>query len=74
TGARDNNAIIMQIGDYLFVEYSKVGAVYPYHHAKAPFDAEKQTLNIERELKSMSKTVGERLIHRSSVNDWEHNP
>ncbi|EMZ5843796.1 hypothetical protein ABEH45_003594 [Yersinia enterocolitica] len=74
TGARDNNAIIMQIGDYLFVEYSKVGAVYPYHHAKAPFEPEKQTLNIERELKSMSKTVGERLMHRSPVNDWEHNP
>ena len=73
-GARDNNAIIMQIGDYLFVEYSKVGAVYPYHHARAPFNPEKHTLNIERELKSISKTVGERLMHRSPVYNWEHNP
>lgn len=37
-GESGNNAILMQIGDWLFVEFSKTGnACYPYRVAKVPF-------------------------------------
>ncbi|EFH7843696.1 hypothetical protein GJ336_20075, partial [Escherichia coli] len=51
SGSRDNNAMIMRIGDYLFVEFSKVGAMYAYHMGNAPFNPETGILDIDYDLK-----------------------
>ncbi|WP_147199946.1 type I Zorya anti-phage system protein ZorC [Pantoea sp. CCBC3-3-1] len=51
-GTSADNAVIMQIGDYLFVEFSRTGnAMYAYKISSAPFDPEKNDLQLS-ELKS----------------------
>ena len=51
-GASADNAVIMQIGDYLFVEFSRTGnAMYAYKISSAPFNPEKKDLKLI-ELKS----------------------
>jgi len=54
-GTSADNAVIMQIGDYLFVEFSRTGnAMYAYKISSAPFDPEKSELQLH-ELKSGSR-------------------
>ncbi|WP_240782266.1 type I Zorya anti-phage system protein ZorC [Escherichia sp. E2586] len=69
-GSRDNNAMIMRIGDYLFVEFSKVGAMYAYHMGNAPFNPETGILDIDYDLKDKRnnrRKVRLRLPHLSPV-------
>lgn len=50
------NAVIIQINDYFFVEFSGTGhACYVYKSDKAPFNPEKDQLNLNFELKIKSK-------------------
>ncbi|EFN6912967.1 hypothetical protein EIG74_07740 [Escherichia coli O10] len=70
SGSRDNNAMIMRIGDYLFVEFSKVGAMYAYHMGNAPFNPETGILDIDYDLKDKRnnrRKVRLRLPHLSPV-------
>lgn len=70
SGSRDNNAMIMRIGDYLFVEFSKVGAMYAYHMGNAPFNPETGILDIDFDLKDKRNNRGKvrlRLPHLSPV-------
>lgn len=70
SGSRDNNAMIMRIGDYLFVEFSKVGAMYAYHMGNAPFNPETGILDIDYDLKDKRNNRGKvrlRLPHLSPV-------
>lgn len=51
-GASADNAVIMQVGDYLFVEFSRTGnALYVYKSSETPFDLEKNELHLNDELK-----------------------
>lgn len=51
-GASADNAVIMQIGDYLFVEFSRTGnALYVYKATEAPFDPEGHDLHLTNNLK-----------------------
>lgn len=51
-GASADNAVIMQVGDYLFVEFSRTGnALYVYKSSETPFDPEKNELHLNDELK-----------------------
>jgi hypothetical protein len=51
-GRSFDNAMIMQINDYLFVEFSGVGnAMYAYRIGKAPFNPESRVLDINTHLK-----------------------
>ncbi|MEE3664505.1 type I Zorya anti-phage system protein ZorC [Brenneria sp. g21c3] len=46
-GTSADNAVIMQIGDYLFVEFSRTGnALYVYKTSDAPFNPEARELHI----------------------------
>lgn len=47
-----NNAVVMQIGDCYFVEFSQTGhACYAYESKKLPFDPEKIVLDLSLDLK-----------------------
>ncbi len=67
-GPRDNNAFIMQIGSYYFVEFSGTGnACYIYHQAQLPFNPDYQALELNT-LKQ-KQAAAERLLHQ---NGWEY--
>lgn len=75
-GSRDNNAMIMRIGSYLFVEFSKEGAMYCYHIDNAPFNPETDILDIDYDLKDKRNNrskVRLRLPHLSSVTYYSLN-
>ncbi len=75
-GSRDNNAMIMRIGNYLFVEFSKVGAMYSYHIDNAPFNPETGILDIDYDLKDKRnnrRKVRLRLPHLSPVTHYSLN-
>lgn len=54
--AGTNNAVIMQIGDYYFVEFSQTGnACYFYRANHTPFNPDKKILHLGSELKKGSQ-------------------
>ncbi|VXD07332.1 conserved hypothetical protein [Enterobacterales bacterium 8AC] len=54
-GRSFDNAMIMQINDYIFVEFSGTGnAMYAYRVGRAPFNPESHTLDINIHLKDQS--------------------
>lgn len=53
-----NNAVLMQIGNYFFVEFSGTGnACYIYKADTAPFNPEKKYLALTTELKQKNKAI-----------------
>lgn len=55
-GRSFDNAMIMQINDYLFVEFSGTGnAMYAYRIGHAPFNPESRTLDINIHLKDQGR-------------------
>ncbi|MCI4185943.1 EH signature domain-containing protein [Dickeya dianthicola] len=69
-GTRADNAVIMQIGNYLFVEFSRTGnALYVYELSSAPFNPEKSELHLNDELKA--GTVKHR--HAPTASDYSDN-
>lgn len=61
----NNNAVIMQIGDYYFVEFSSTGnACYVYSIKNAPFNPESTYLSLTKELKDQFVAIGR----------WKHSP
>ena len=61
-----NNAFVMQIGDYHFVEFSGTGnACYIYANSKLPFSPEKKLFQL-LDLKARSHVI-DRIIHNG---DW----
>ena len=57
-GRNFDNAMIMQINDYLFVEFSGTGnAMYAYRIGHAPFNPESRTLDINIHLKDKGRCV-----------------
>ncbi len=57
-GSGHNNAVVMQIGDYFFVEFSGTGnACFVYKADDSPFNPEKSQLDLTRDLKQRHRTV-----------------
>ncbi|MFO3902942.1 type I Zorya anti-phage system protein ZorC [Enterobacter hormaechei] len=57
-GRSFDNAMIMQINDYIFVEFSGTGnAMYAYRVSQAPFNPESHTLDINIQLKDKYRNV-----------------
>lgn len=50
-GTSADNAVVMQIGNYFFVEFSKVGNACYVHKANSRFNPEQPTLHLSLELK-----------------------
>lgn len=68
-GRSFDNAMIMQINDYLFVEFSGVGnAMYAYRIGKAPFNPESRVLDIKMHLKDSSRELW--LRHSPRAEDY----
>lgn len=72
----NNNAVIMQIGDYYFVEFSATGnACYAYSSNSAPFIPESYQLSLTSDLRNRDIAVG-RWIHtpaparKNEVQGW----
>lgn len=62
-GLSHNNAVVMQIGNYLFVEFSGSGnACYVYRADDAPFDPNKDILALATELKQPGRAL-KRMAH-----------
>ncbi len=62
-GPSHNNAVVMQIGNYLFVEFSGSGnACYVYRADDAPFDPNKDVLALATELKQQGRVL-KRMSH-----------
>lgn len=62
-GPSHNNAVVMQIGNYFFVEFSGTGnACYVYRADTAPFNPEKSTLALATELKQQGREL-KRMSH-----------
>lgn len=62
-GPSSNNAVIMHIGEYLFVEFSGTGnACYVYKAGSAPFSPEKPQLDLHTELKQRGREL-KRMLH-----------
>lgn len=62
-GPGHNNAVIMHIGDYLFVEFSGTGnACYVYKSEQAPFKPDKPQLDLNLELKQRGREL-KRMLH-----------
>src|SRR5690606_34948924 len=58
-----NNAVVMQIGNYFFVEFSGTGnACYVYRADTAPFNPDKAVLGLATELKQQHKAL-KRMSH-----------
>lgn len=68
-----DNAIMLRIGDWWLVEFSKKGnACYPYREDLLPFNPADEYLSLMTDLKSVyavEKGGGERLAHMATV--WE---
>lgn len=61
----NNNAVIMQIGDYYFVEFSSTGnACYAYSAKNTPFNPEGVNLSLILDLKNKGLALAR----------WSHNP
>ncbi|AUX73820.1 type I Zorya anti-phage system protein ZorC [Erwinia pyrifoliae] len=70
-----DNAMIMQINDYLFVEFSGVGnAMYAYRIGQAPFNPEADQLDITTQLKDRPHELSYilRLPHRPRAEDYNN--
>ena len=52
-----NNAVIMQIGNYFFVEFSGMGACYVYQADNSPFNPDKSHLELTTEIKQRHRAV-----------------
>lgn len=62
-GPSHNNAVVMQIGNYFFVEFSGTGnACYVYRADAAPFNPDKQVLGLATELKQQGRAL-KRMSH-----------
>ncbi|MBV7586942.1 hypothetical protein KW851_29225 [Pseudomonas sp. PDM33] len=62
-GSIRNNAVVMQIGNYFFVEFSETGnACYVYRADRAPFNPDKQILALASELKQAGSAL-KRMSH-----------
>jgi len=62
-GPSHNNAVVMQIGNYFFVEFSGTGnACYVYRADTAPFDPDKPVLGLATELKQKHRAL-KRMSH-----------
>lgn len=75
-GTPNNNAIILRIGGWWFVEFSETGnACYPYSDQHKPFDVAHKEFKVVPELRNagaMEASGGERLIHRDTNEGlWE---
>lgn len=72
-GTPHDNAIMLRIGSWWFVEFSKKGnACYPYREDLLPFNPADQYLDLARDLKNTQAVEnggGERLTHMAAV--WE---
>lgn len=55
--AGHNNAVVMQIGNYFFVEFSGKGACYVYQADQSPFNPEKPHLELTTEIKQRHRAV-----------------
>ncbi|TIC80324.1 EH signature domain-containing protein [Crenobacter intestini] len=75
-GFAADNAFIMQIGDFVFVEFSKVGnACYFYINNRIPFEMDARSLHINSDLKAHID-VGVRDVHNNRfthAREWEIN-
>ena len=68
SAAPSNNAFVMRIKDYWFVEFSEIGnACYVYEDNKLPFDVLDKSLDLKIELKDQYKAL-DRISHSGS---WE---
>lgn len=57
-GPSHNNAVVMQIGNYFFVEFSGTGnACYVYRADSAPFNPDKSVLGLATELKQPARAL-----------------
>ncbi|MDT4843654.1 EH Signature domain protein [compost metagenome] len=62
-GPSHNNAVVMQIGNYFFVEFSGTGnACYVYRADPAPFNPDKRVLGLATELKQQGRAL-KRMSH-----------
>lgn len=62
-GPSHNNAVVMQIGNYFFVEFSGTGnACYVYQADTAPFNPDKSVLGLATELKQQHRAL-KRMSH-----------
>lgn len=62
-GPSHNNAVVMQIGNYFFVEFSGTGnACYVYRADTAPFNPDKKVLGLATELKQQHRAL-KRMSH-----------
>lgn len=62
-GPSHNNAVVMQIGNYFFVEFSGTGnACYVYRADAAPFNPDKPVLGLATELKQQGRAL-KRMSH-----------
>lgn len=62
-GPSHNNAVVMQIGNYFFVEFSGTGnACYVYRADTAPFNPDKAVLGLATELKQQHRAL-KRMAH-----------
>lgn len=62
-GPSHNNAVVMQIGNYFFVEFSGTGnACYVYRADSAPFNPDKNVLGLATELKQPARAL-KRMSH-----------
>ncbi|GAB5339732.1 type I Zorya anti-phage system protein ZorC [Pseudomonas fluorescens] len=62
-GSSRNNAVVMQIGNYFFVEFSGTGnACFVYESDKSPFDPDKFQLELTSELKQPHRAKA-RMLH-----------
>ncbi|WP_065760950.1 type I Zorya anti-phage system protein ZorC [Pseudomonas defluvii] len=62
-GPGHNNAVVMQIGDYFFVEFSGTGnACFVYKADDSPFNPDQFQLELAKELKQRHRTI-EWMIH-----------
>ncbi len=62
-GPSHNNAVVMQIGNYFFVEFSGTGnACYVYRADTAPFNPDKVVLGLATELKQQHRAL-KRMSH-----------
>jgi hypothetical protein len=62
-GPSHNNAVVMQIGNYFFVEFSGTGnACYVYRADTAPFNPDKAVLGLATELKQQHRAL-KRMSH-----------